>query len=406
MALCSKTVMTDQKLTFVTKCECEQPLADVIFIHGLTGHAEATWSSGDESEFWPEWLWEDRRDFSIHTIGYPSEVFVSWAKKETDLFERAASILDLLAAKGIGKRPVVFVAHSLGGLLAKAIIRKSCESDDKDWKGVSTSCCLIVFLGTPHHGSSLASALKAAVPRLSSTLVSTLSGGLGLLDDLNQSFRSYANGKPNLETAVYYETIKTKKLAIVVDKASADPGVKGAHPVAVDKDHAGLCKPSNRDEPVYLGIKRRLDAVLEDSWAKVDAGAAFATEDYSSPSEDDRRDLHQKLLAANREHEYTRANNMQSKFARQYLSLGLFTKARELNDKVLADVEQRFIMHVYHPLVCKGATESQIQHAIQESVIDPVCKKYESIKDFRSENVVQAMYFLAEQCHIRWDPAK
>ena len=52
------------------------PVADIIFVHGLNGGSQSTWTKGsDLSRFWPkEWLPEDNafQDTRIHTFGYPS----------------------------------------------------------------------------------------------------------------------------------------------------------------------------------------------------------------------------------------------------------------------------------------------------------------------------------------------
>src|SRR6185312_15717218 len=78
---------------------------DVLFLHGLTGTPEETWRSADGT-FWPKWLCDDLPGVSVYMLGYPASMFGKWAKKEMDLHERAASMLEHLAAHGIGKRPV------------------------------------------------------------------------------------------------------------------------------------------------------------------------------------------------------------------------------------------------------------------------------------------------------------
>lgn len=51
-------------------------VADLIFVHGLNGGSQSTWSkNGDLSLFWPcEWLPRDEafQDVRIHTFGYAS----------------------------------------------------------------------------------------------------------------------------------------------------------------------------------------------------------------------------------------------------------------------------------------------------------------------------------------------
>ena len=51
-------------------------VADLIFVHGLNGGSQSTWTkNGDPSLFWPrEWLPKDEafQDVRIHTFGYAS----------------------------------------------------------------------------------------------------------------------------------------------------------------------------------------------------------------------------------------------------------------------------------------------------------------------------------------------
>jgi YHS domain-containing protein/pimeloyl-ACP methyl ester carboxylesterase len=386
-------------LTFKKVCGPEHPVADVVFIHGLTGDPRETWESVD-GQYWPEWLCGDFEGLAVYTLGYPASVFGKWAKKEMDLFERATNALEYMVATGIGDRPLILITHSLGGLLAKQIIRKSRDSEDEDCKKIAQSMKLVVFLATPHTGASLAGILKSFVPHFSSKHVSILTNETGVLDDINEHYRSYANGKSDLKTVVYYEKYKTANAALVVTKESSDPGVAGTTPVPVDKDHVTICKPKDSDDLIYVSITRHLKALL--SKTPQDCGA-FQEDGYTSKSDIDRRDLLEKLIAANREHEYEEANNYQNKFAQNYLRLGLFTKAKEENDKLLSEVETRFVTHVYHPLICKYASDDAIRTALQSEVIDPVCAKRVDEKNFSEKTVLSALYFLTEQCHIRWD---
>jgi hypothetical protein len=63
---------------YVPPADHGQPVADLIFVHGLNGGSHSTWSRGGIPErFWPrEWLPEDDafKDVRVHTFGYPSAV--------------------------------------------------------------------------------------------------------------------------------------------------------------------------------------------------------------------------------------------------------------------------------------------------------------------------------------------
>lgn len=387
---------------FEQVCSDDKCLVDIVFIHGLTGSATDTWSVDETDGFWPIWLNEELEHISIYSIGYPASMFAKWAKNEMDIFERATNVLEHFAAKGIGSRPIVFVTHSMGGILAKVILRKSNESEDEDYKSVSASTKLMIFLSTPHTGASLAS-VAAAVPGISMH-VDLLGNKTGFLQDLNDQYRTFANGKSDLDTRVYYEKHKTKGVALVVSRDSADPGVANSHPIAVDKDHFNICKPKDRDDIIYLGIKRHIgklvDSVLKSCISnKVDILGV----DYESQNTGDRRDLLNKLIDADREHEYAFANNAQNEFAREFARTGLFTSARNDYDILLSEIETRFVSHIYHPLICKAASDEEIRTALQSQIFDPISSKTIGETQFSARAVLSAMYFLTEQCHIRWD---
>ena len=50
-------------------------------------------------------------------------------------------------------RPIIFVAHSLGGIVTKDALLKSHTSNDEATKNISDNTCGVAFMGTPHFGS-------------------------------------------------------------------------------------------------------------------------------------------------------------------------------------------------------------------------------------------------------------
>jgi len=61
------------------------------------------------------------------------------------------------------------------------------------------------------------------------------------------------------------------------------------------------------------------------------------------------------------------------------------------------------VTHIYLPLICKGAEESAIQDALQLKVIDPIVGTKIGSTKFNAKEVLNALYFLTEKCHVRWD---
>ena len=388
-----------RELTLTCVSDIEKPEVDIVFVHGLTGDSHETWSTELDGIFWPSWLTEELHAVSVYTLGYPASLLEKWANREMDMFERAGNVLEQLAGLGIGKRPIVFVAHSLGGILVKLVLRKSSESSDTDWQQVVDATKLVVFISTPHIGENLA-AIARLIPGTSSH-VELLANKFGFLEDLNLYYRSLTSERDDIATAVYYEKHTTNGI-VVVPRASADPGISKVEPVPIDKNHINICKLRNRDDTIYLGLKRHIQRVTPIPTENAQGEVAWS-EDFSERSIRDRRDLLQKLIDAGREYEYDYANDYQNHFARKYTKTGLLAAAREDHEILLSEIETRFVTHIYHPLICQSAEESEVREALQEKVIDPIVARNIGNSRFSPKWVLSGLYYLTEQCHIRWD---
>ena len=378
------------------------PVIDVVFIHGLMGDSSGTWCTPKTGKFWPNWLHEDISGVSVYALDYTSSVFEKWFKKEMDLSELGTSSLRYLASVGIGERPIAFITHSLGGVLVKMIIQKSCESLDHDLKQLSQNVRLVCFLATPHVDNSLALILESIVGKFSSGFVKLLSGSNPVLKEVNLSYRNFANDRDLVKTVAYYELHRTG-IGPVVSQESANPLVNDAEVIAVGESHKGICKPSSKKSFIYADIKRLIVQVIS-SLKTDDAPSIFDySTDYSKHDESDRRSLEEKFIAADRKHEYQLANRYQNEFARHYMRLGLHTPAKEKSEELLSEIEDEFNACIYVPLVCAGASNSLVDEALLKQVIDPICSAHKREKGISRKRVRSALYFLTEQCHIRWD---
>jgi hypothetical protein len=390
--------------TFFATISANSGCADVVFVHGLTGDPVDTWSSEStfetEGPYWPKWLATDLPHLNYYTLGYPASLFAQWAKKEMNLYQRAKNVLETLAGYEFGNRPLVFICHSLGGLLVKQILRTALESTDEAWHKVANNCCGVLFISTPHSGSSLANLLKAFSGCFSSSHVDKLLEDTSDLDELNASFRTFCQNR-TVHVTAYHEMHKAHKLVAVVDARSADPGVNASIPIPIDADHLNICKPKDRDGVIYLSIRRRLKSLLPNA-IELEGALSFDEDGLGSESSRDRRDLLEKMTAAGREHEYNFANDSQNKFARAFVQHGLKTASANLYNGLLADIEQRFQSLVYHPLICGGADNATILNAVQVQIVDPLSIKYTD-KNATAKTIMNALYFLTERCHVRWD---
>uniref|UniRef100_A0A8D0FZ27 Protein SERAC1 n=1 Tax=Sphenodon punctatus TaxID=8508 RepID=A0A8D0FZ27_SPHPU len=251
-----------------------QPIqADVLFVHGLLGAAFKTWrqqdinqqidekatdTEEDYSECWPKtWLASDCPGLRIISVEYDTHLSDWKAKCPAENFRksiayRSNELLNKLKAAGVGDRPLVWVSHSMGGLLVKKILVDA--SQDPEMDSIVNNTQGIVFYSVPHHGSRLAEySVNARFLLFPSAEVKELSKDSPALKALNDNFLSFAKDK-NFPVLSFAETVPTRIGRMlnlhVVPVESADLGIGELIPV--DVNHLNICKPKNKDSFLYL----------------------------------------------------------------------------------------------------------------------------------------------------------
>jgi hypothetical protein len=178
------------------------------------------------------------------------------------LFDQASNLLDFLEIRNLGKRPLIFITHSLGGLLVKAMLRTAQTFNQADSKrSIVEQTKGIIFLATPHTGSHLAN-LVNNIGTLARTSVSVeeLKAHAPHLRELNEWYRENIR-QMRIVTKVYYE-MRSVHGILVVDPDSANPGIEGVKPVAVPEDHISIAKPKSVESQVYLGTRHFIQEYL------------------------------------------------------------------------------------------------------------------------------------------------
>jgi pimeloyl-ACP methyl ester carboxylesterase len=248
----------------ISGCDSEARKADVIFIHGLGGDAFGTWRHGDDnSSLWPGWLGQEFVDeIGVWSLGYaasPSKwlrVLGGFSRSKRDagygmpLPTRAGQVLDSMVQHDIGRRPILFICHSLGGLLAKQILRKANDAvKSPSMQQVAHQTRAVLFLATPHAGADLASRLDDLRTIFGTTAsIEDLREHSAHLSDLYDWYCDHASTL-GIETKTYYEMRPIGGVLPIVNPGSARSGV-GANPVGLDEDHLSIAKPPDKNAQV------------------------------------------------------------------------------------------------------------------------------------------------------------
>ena len=99
----------------------------VVFVHGLGGDAVATWRATPvEDSFWPRWVAQDHSEIEVWTVEYEASPS-NWQGSSMALPDRAANLLGWFEAERLYEKKLVFIAHSLGGLVVKQLLRLSAD---------------------------------------------------------------------------------------------------------------------------------------------------------------------------------------------------------------------------------------------------------------------------------------
>ncbi|RYP89313.1 hypothetical protein DL769_000068 [Monosporascus sp. CRB-8-3] len=170
----------------------------IVFVHGFTGHPDRTWTQkrgdaqnasdyGDEEtadppskfrKFNPFSNYRRERDSSSTPVYWPRDLLpktIPYARVLTHGYDthlrhvlgsplNRATVYDiawdfLVALEAERRqepsRPILFVAHSLGGIIVKEMLRRAngCQSYQRHLHNVFNSTIGIVFFGTPHGGA-------------------------------------------------------------------------------------------------------------------------------------------------------------------------------------------------------------------------------------------------------------
>jgi pimeloyl-ACP methyl ester carboxylesterase len=242
-------------------------VADLIFFHGLDGDPFTTWCHDQvrPNNSWPYWLADDLPKVGVWLYDYPA-ASSGWWGHSLSLKELAQTAMHKLRAAELDSRSIIFVAHSLGGLVIKEMARLARNQQSAEHQYISKLLRGIVFLATPHTGAGLATAVGYARSFYRATpVVEALRQDDAYTRELAQWFSTRFHVEyPHVEVRSYRETMPLKGLVMVVDETSANPRVDGVELIPVERrDHIMISKCRAPTEIVYTDVNAMLRRIIE-----------------------------------------------------------------------------------------------------------------------------------------------
>jgi pimeloyl-ACP methyl ester carboxylesterase len=238
-------------------------IVDVVFVHGLMGTPSTTWTNTKEKFFWPAHITEDVPRVRVLTFGYDaSPANLLGRVGQNNLGDHARDLLSDMARKreetATEDRPIVWIAHSLGGLVVEKALIIGDESSDlkKHLKDIASNTRGMITLGTPHSGSSLAEWADLTSQLLRSVhtnknIVKVLKADSEVLRDANAAFGDFLARRKDRDLPInittFHENLPISNIGVVVSKASASifgyPGesIQGNHMVRRSMPSLLLC---------------------------------------------------------------------------------------------------------------------------------------------------------------------
>ncbi|KAF4625483.1 hypothetical protein G7Y89_g12688 [Cudoniella acicularis] len=283
---------------------------DFVAIHGLNpvntaSHAKKTWTAKDGTE----WL-SDPRFLPLHfpkarvlLFGYNSNVAIQpssagveqHVRNLLDHLQRERAVCFVLSVclesiktdlnsskKQSPTRPLVFLCHSLGGIIAKRAVVTA--KLDGQYGPVYQGTRAFVFLGTPHRGSKktpfgdiVAKIVRSVRGETDNTFLDALRENSLFSEGLRNGFLALYNDFSFLS---FYETQSTKKarvlgmdllnLGVVVTMTSATLGIPNERVFPRETDHTEVCTYDNPNSDAFNQLVYNLKRIIKGPTTTVD----------------------------------------------------------------------------------------------------------------------------------------
>ncbi|KAM0433914.1 hypothetical protein ACHAPT_003858 [Fusarium lateritium] len=240
----------------------EDHQVDIIAVSGLGGHAFGSFKERNGGHMWLrdslpyDITREDTDDPIARVMIYGYESSVAQSKSMQNLEDLATSFHNSLLALASSPttRPIILVAHSLGGLIVKQTLISLSKSKNEDDAKLVQAVYGIVFFGVPHDGMDISSLIPMVGDGPNRFLIESI-GRINsqILNIQQREFHRVLGGEGDSEIFCFYETVESPTAQ---EDEHGSWAMTGPTAVLVTKSSATHCR-SWEDGPEHIcGVAR------------------------------------------------------------------------------------------------------------------------------------------------------
>ena len=220
----------------------------IIFVHGVTGDGVKTWTSEKTRNYWPRLIAEDPvfSQENVFVYEYPSASVTG----SFNINELAEDLRLTIADEVAKHRRVIFIAHSMGGLVVRQYLIK--------YRDIADKVAFTYFYATPTTGSPMANlvAMFTKNPQFGNLRPMNVDQYLG---NLQRDWLA-APSLTRISAFCAYETRDTHGFRIVGQDSATNLCNKRLD--AIDANHIDIVKPDDRSDQRYRAFRSAYTEVI------------------------------------------------------------------------------------------------------------------------------------------------
>ena len=225
------------------------------------------------------------------------------------------------------ERPIIFIAHSLGGLLVKRALIYSSEIRGhytQHLRSIFISTFGILFLGTPHRGFDYAkrdsslrwicdTVLRTTVIDTMPPLINPFATNSETLQNIDRQFIQLAN---RFHVYFFHEGKPTNFKGVpryIVDEESVSPIIQDVERACIQQDHSHMCKFENDSAPGFALVTEGIQRYASNAPGIVVRRWDFEKREQSMRNEAEAEELFPKTSSGNQRELSEKAEPFQAK---------------------------------------------------------------------------------------------